>query len=99
MLEARPARRPVQKTARQRRRETVARNLRAARHARGLSQEALAAEVYTRREHLVRWEAATWEPNVEAIERLAAALGVAGHFFYIEDAAQAALMLEEELGL
>lgn len=73
--------------ARQRRRETVATNLRRIRLSRDLTQDQLANAVEARREHVNRWENAVWEPSADYIERLAEVLDVPVHEFYVASTA------------
>jgi transcriptional regulator with XRE-family HTH domain len=57
-------------------RDVLARNLRRLRQARGLSQEALAAEAEITREYLGALERSGYSASVDVIERLAKALKV-----------------------
>lgn len=54
----------------------LGRNVRAARLARGLSQEQLAFEAEMKRSYLSDLERGTRNPSIRALERLAGALGV-----------------------
>lgn len=56
--------------------EILGRNVRAARKARGLSQEELALEADMKRSYLSDLERGTRNPTVKAVGRLALALGV-----------------------
>lgn len=55
---------------------TLGQSIQAARKARGLSQEALAAEIGVSRQALGKWEKDTSLPGVDNLQALAAALGV-----------------------
>ena len=57
-------------------RQVFARNLRALRHAKELSQEALAYEADVNRTYISKLEKGNTEPGLIVIGRLAAALGV-----------------------
>jgi len=56
--------------------QLLGRNVRAARHARGMSQEQLAFEAEMKRSYVSDLERGTRNPSVRALARLAAALGV-----------------------
>ncbi|MBS0412190.1 MAG: helix-turn-helix transcriptional regulator [Proteobacteria bacterium] len=56
--------------------EILGRNVRAARKARGMSQEELALEADMKRSYLSDLERGTRNPTIKAVERLAGALGV-----------------------
>lgn len=57
-------------------REVFARNIRRLRHARGLSQEQLAADAGISREYLSTLERSGYSASIDVIERIAAALDV-----------------------
>jgi transcriptional regulator with XRE-family HTH domain len=57
-------------------REVFARNLRNARHARGLSQEALADEAGMDRTYISALERARYSATIDVVDRLAKALNV-----------------------
>lgn len=57
-------------------RDVFARNLRRLRHAKGVSQEELAAEAEISREYLGALERSTYSASIDVIERLAQALAV-----------------------
>jgi len=74
----------LSENAKQRRRRTVAANLRRIRLSRDLTQDGLANRLEIRREHVNRWENAVWEPSPEYIEKLAVILDVPESAFYAE---------------
>jgi len=57
-------------------REVFARNLRKARHARGLSQEALAHEAEVDRTYVSALERSVYGATIDMVDKLAAVLGV-----------------------
>jgi len=57
-------------------REVFARNLRKARHARGLSQEALAHEAEVDRTYISALERSVYGATIDMVDKLAAVLGV-----------------------
>ena len=57
-------------------REVFARNLRKARHARGLSQEALAHEAEVDRTYISALERCVYGATIDMVDKLAAVLGV-----------------------
>lgn len=58
--------------------ETVAKNIRAQRIACGMTQEELAAKVFTTRQTISNYETGKSKPDYETIGKIAAALGVSG---------------------
>jgi transcriptional regulator with XRE-family HTH domain len=68
--------------------QLLGRNVRAARLARGLSQEQLAFEAEMKRSYLSDLERGTRNPSVRALGRLAKALGVEPADLLIDQAAE-----------
>jgi transcriptional regulator with XRE-family HTH domain len=68
--------------------QLLGRNVRAARLARGLSQEQLAFEAEMKRSYLSDLERGTRNPSVRALGRLAKALGVKPADLLIDQAAE-----------
>jgi len=68
--------------------QLLGRNVRAARLARGLSQEQLAFEAEMKRSYLSDLERGTRNPSVRALGRLAKALGVGPADLLVDQAAE-----------